>query len=258
MFDCNYFKSLLKLDIAITVLEECDSTNNYIKLNQEKLADFSAVITLNQTSGRGRFDRRWICEPDKNLAMSLLLKNQNTVELSFYPILTSLAVSKSLKSLTGRDFQIKWPNDILYEGKKICGILCESRIKGNTSNIIIGIGINIGSDKTFYLNHKLDFAGSVFSETGIKLMPEEIAAAVIQSLNNICDRYKNGEKQNILREYCSHCVTLGRNIKYGENINGIAVDINLDGSLKVLLDNGKKENLTDASVIVQGLYSINQ
>lgn len=241
--------------VHFVFLTECTSTNGYIKTNADDLENLTAVITENQTKGRGRFDRRWITEPKSGVALSLLLKNIPAKDLSFYPIIASVAVSDALFSLTGKNFSIKWPNDIIYNNRKICGILCESRIRASSCNLIIGIGINLRTQHSFFIRNELEFAGSVLSESGCDIKIQNAVPNVLQYLINICNRFENGEKNDILQSYRSRCVTLGRRIKC-ENIEGTAEDINMDGSLKVKLDTGEIINLTDASVTVQGLYNV--
>ncbi len=109
-------------------------------------SDCSLVISDEQTKGRGRFDRRWVTRPGSALAFSLILKpNQfETTKLALFAPLCGLAVHDALKDLYSLDTEIKWPNDILIQRQKCCGILVEAAWTSNQPRgIVLGIGINI-------------------------------------------------------------------------------------------------------------------
>jgi len=111
--------------------------------------DFSLVISDEQTKGRGRFNRHWVSRPGSSLAFSLLLKptSGEIKALSLFAPLCGLAVHDALKSLFNIDPLIKWPNDILIERKKCCGILVEAAwTDGSPNAVVLGIGINITRD----------------------------------------------------------------------------------------------------------------
>ncbi|MCX6056350.1 MAG: biotin--[acetyl-CoA-carboxylase] ligase [Chloroflexi bacterium] len=111
--------------------------------------DFALVIADHQTKGRGRFDRRWITEPGSSLAFSLILipTIQEKTNLPLFAPLCGLAIHDAFLSLLHLDSEIKWPNDILIDGKKCSGILVEAAWMDNEINgIVLGIGINISAE----------------------------------------------------------------------------------------------------------------
>jgi BirA family biotin operon repressor/biotin-[acetyl-CoA-carboxylase] ligase len=135
------------LFIGHTILNfnELPSTNDYLKENASFFNEGTVVWTKNQTSGRGQQGNKWISEADKNLTFSiLLLPHFLQVNKQFYlSMVTALAVTDFLKKFDV-EAQIKWPNDILVNKKKISGILIENTLKGNSINCsIVGVGINI-------------------------------------------------------------------------------------------------------------------
>jgi BirA family transcriptional regulator, biotin operon repressor / biotin---[acetyl-CoA-carboxylase] ligase len=138
----------LFLGKKLIFMPECHSTNDHLLLlcQDQSLPEGSAVITSNQTAGRGQRGNSWEAQPFKNLTFSILLKP------SFLPVLkqfyltmvVSLGIRDYLTEETNGKVHIKWPNDILVEEKKICGILIENQITGQKlSGSIIGVGLNV-------------------------------------------------------------------------------------------------------------------
>jgi BirA family biotin operon repressor/biotin-[acetyl-CoA-carboxylase] ligase len=129
-------------------LLEIDSTNNYIKKNHDNLKNSYpiAVFSKKQTRGRGRDDRVWYSQSDKGLYCSFGVSIKNINNLNLLSLIIGIAVSEFLSELTGESYNLKWPNDILFEKKKIAGILIENIINGENVISIIGIGVNINNE----------------------------------------------------------------------------------------------------------------
>lgn len=128
-------------------LKEVDSTNKYAKENIEKLDDRTIISTDIQTAGYGRFNRSWVDLGSENIYMTFVLKPSEEIKLE-YACLTqylSVCLCEYLKSY-GLFPKIKWPNDVLINKKKVCGILAEAVIKGGKlKGIVLGIGINLNA-----------------------------------------------------------------------------------------------------------------
>ena len=132
----------------IIKLSAIDSTNSYLKrLVKEGIAQEGQIIsTDNQTQGRGQQGASWQFQKGKSLAFSILkqfdglpVKNQFSLAMA-----TSMGVQKALQKLSVPDVKIKWPNDILSDQKKLCGILIENSVQGSTiKDVIVGIGLNV-------------------------------------------------------------------------------------------------------------------
>jgi BirA family biotin operon repressor/biotin-[acetyl-CoA-carboxylase] ligase len=134
--------------MKIIKLSAIDSTNRFLKqLAQETtLEDYTIVVAERQTEGKGQRGASWISESDKGLAFSCLFNYQAGVLSDIFVLncIAALSVVSVLQRMSSIDFYIKWPNDILAEQKKICGILIENSIKSTTEiQSIIGIGINV-------------------------------------------------------------------------------------------------------------------
>lgn len=124
-------------------LETVDSTNNYLKEHFTEFPNYTLVYADHQTQGRGREDRLWIDEEKDNILASILIKTIN--DIKYVPVITmvaGVAIHKVLSKYA--DLTIKWPNDILFMNRKLCGILCEAISYGDKiDSIIIGFGINV-------------------------------------------------------------------------------------------------------------------
>ncbi len=135
---------------GIKYFETVDSTNCYALEWAEKGAeDFSLVVANEQTAGRGRMARKWLTTPGNSLAMSLILRpsHKEQKQIHLFSPLAGLAVAESLKNTYGLNPLIKWPNDILLDHKKVCGILCEAAWdKDELRGMVIGIGLNLKNE----------------------------------------------------------------------------------------------------------------
>ena len=133
--------------MQVLSLDTIDSTNLYAKNNIDSLSDGTVIHALRQTSGRGRFDRKWVDLGDGNLFVSFVLKPSNEY-LNSFPNLTQFlsVILCKLFETYGVEPQIKWPNDVLINGKKIAGILCEAVNQGGAfKGLVLGLGVNLNA-----------------------------------------------------------------------------------------------------------------
>ena len=133
-------------------LSECGSTNAYAKEHFEEFGPVGAVYTTNQTAGRGRLGRSWVNAEGRALYYTAVIR-EPLAQPATLPLLASLAVRDQLAQRYGVDCQIKWPNDLLLNGKKIVGILCESVSYGyqmQGRGIVCGIGINLAQPQSYF------------------------------------------------------------------------------------------------------------
>ena len=133
------------MEYKIYRFKSLTSTQDKAKeLSKKKLSD-AVIVAENQTRGRGRFKRKW--SSDKGgLWMSISLKPDDTKNLQYLTFAAAISVVKSIKKIANLKTSIKWPNDIHYKGKKLCGILTEG-IFGNENYAIVGIGVNVNQNK---------------------------------------------------------------------------------------------------------------
>ena len=133
-------------------LSECGSTNAYAKEHFEEFGPVGAVYTTNQTAGRGRLGRSWVNAEGRALYYTAVIR-EPLAQPATLPLLASLAVRDQLAQRYGVDCQIKWPNDLLLNGRKIVGILCESVSYGyqmQGRGIVCGIGINLAQPQSYF------------------------------------------------------------------------------------------------------------
>ncbi len=129
----------------IEVLYEVDSTNEFLKKNYKSFHDGAIVVAIKQTAGKGRMGRSWI-SPEGGLWYSVLFKPKIHLTPHIYTKIFSIAIIEVLKKIKVKAY-IKWPNDIYYNGKKLCGILPEAiSINDRPVAIVVGIGINVNND----------------------------------------------------------------------------------------------------------------
>lgn len=137
----------------IIKFETIDSTNKYCKENNENLPSFSFVISKFQSEGKGRNNRVWTANSGENLLFSLIIKENNLLEnFSFLSIGAACIVAEYLESLGVMNVEVKWPNDVYIDGKKVCGILLEGNVE---KYIVIGIGINV-NQKEFLGEYRVE------------------------------------------------------------------------------------------------------
>ena len=213
-------------------LERINSTNEYIKDHLDELDDFECVFTLNQFQGKGRTGHTWESEPYKNIAFSLLIKDDKVIKkFNLVSILASLVVADYLELLGVENVKIKWPNDVYVNDKKICGILLEGNLP---KYMILGIGINVNQEFFGELP-----ATSIKNELDLEIDPKLVAVDIVDSI-----KYRVGELKDdlgeLVEEYCQKDYLLNKTISFTKDgliLEGIAKGIDFDGSLKVLHEN---------------------
>lgn len=225
-------------------LGEITSTNDYAKQNIQNLEHMSVVYADRQTSGHGRLGRTWVDTGEQNLFMTLVLKPFNTLH-PIYPNFTqflSVVLALVLEEEYGLTPQIKWPNDVLINNKKIAGILSEGTTKGSEFlGLALGLGVNLNtSPETLALIDKP--ATSISVETGLKIDKEVF---IKKLLNKFCLLYNNFIEHGFLSVkdlYVKRAFFLDKEITInvlGEIRTGLAESITDDGSL-VLNENNQK------------------
>ena len=209
-------------------LDVVDSTNKYIRENMDKLDNYSLVFAHHQTKGRGRISRSWY--DDKNsITASMIIKDVKG-EVKHLSLIVAYAIFKALKELN-LDITIKWPNDIYYGDKKLCGILIETVISDKI-DAIIGFGIN-SNTKAFpeTLN-----ATSIYLEKGIEIDNVNLAKRVAEL---IVDAYENVDFSLVIKVNKENAYLMGKKVQlnyYGDGIIGHVID--LDESGNIILDTG--------------------
>ena len=249
-YNLSYLKTSLKDTIFqnIYFYNEIDSTMNQIKrFSPSQKKEGAIVIAEIQKMGRGRFERKWINESQKSLCFSLFLEPK-ILELKFINMAVSISISESINQLTELKSEIKWPNDILINNKKVSGILIETELINNqVSSCIIGIGINV-TLKSFE-DPNLSNATSILVESGIYLDRNILLIQILNKLNNLYSSIQNGiSLKNLWKEKLE---TIGKEIsvKQGSKIiSGTGIDVTEEGDLIIRETGGKTTKLSSGEV----------
>jgi BirA family biotin operon repressor/biotin-[acetyl-CoA-carboxylase] ligase len=210
----------------------------------------TVVIAGEQTAGRGRLKRSWLT-PEGNIALSILLRPANA-SLPYLIMIASLAAARSIESVSGQTTQIKWPNDVLIDGKKICGILIENELKGNKVDFsIIGIGINVALKVT---DHKeiADTATSLTTKQNDDLRLKLIKA-LLQEFDKLYFQLPDGKA--IYEAWRRKLLTLGKSVKatWGKQvIEGTAEDVDENGALLIRDVHGDLVKVVAGDVSLRG------
>lgn len=235
--------------------DELDSTNMYLKQHAAELPHGSAVIAKRQTAGRGRLGRSWQDGKD-SLALSVLLHRQDVGRLSLLPLVAGVAVASALEALTGEAFKLKWSNDVLYEDKKISGILGESRISKDGAFAVIGMGANLKQSRRDLDGLGLVYATSLQLATGKIFEVLPVAYEICGKLEPLLEELQENGFASIRESYKKYCATLGQKVRVitgDAEQTGTAVDIAEDGGL-VFETGGELVTVRAGEASVRGLY----
>lgn len=226
----------------IIKLNATQSTNSFLKekYTLETLEDFTVVVTESQTHGRGQRAAVWQSEPGKNLTFSVLKRFEDVkVTNQFYVnMVVSLAITNTLKKLSVPDVFIKWPNDILSESYKVCGILIENLLFKDTIRAsVIGVGLNINQ----MVFNDLPKAASLKKITGVFFDLDEVLYHVLQHLKYYFAIFEKINGFKILKaEYETQLFKRNRVATFLDSkenaFTGIIQGISSSGRLEVLLE----------------------
>jgi BirA family transcriptional regulator, biotin operon repressor / biotin---[acetyl-CoA-carboxylase] ligase len=216
-------------------------------------AEGTVVIAGEQTSGRGRLKRSWLA-PKGNIALSVILY-PGLAQLPEMIMLASLAVVRSIENVTGVRPDIKWPNDILIEGRKVCGILIESDARpaegGRAMYVNIGIGINLNLHPSEYKEVEA-IATSLSLETGQMISRLALVRVLLVEMDKLYLELMAG--RSLFEDWRDRLVTIGRQVKVTAPdtvFEGIAESVDRDGSLLVRCPGGESRRVVAGDVTIR-------
>lgn len=217
------------------VFEELDSTNACARtLAATGSPDGTTVLAEYQTAGRGRLGRSWMSEPGRNILVSVIIRPPAGTVVAMLPYIVGLAVAEAVGSTAGIRAAIKWPNDILVDGKKVCGILLEQEGTGTDAAIVAGIGINVGQT-----DFPPEIAGRATSLNAVAGAPVDrivLLQTLLRTLEEKVALSSGKALGALLRDWSDRCMTLGRTItvEHGtQQVTGLAVGLSDDGGLLI-------------------------
>lgn len=245
------------LGMKIILLKSTDSTNNELKrLARINIESGTVVCAYSQTTGKGRFGRQWQSD-NGGLYFSFILRaDLPPSDIASITLSAGYAVCLAIREYTGLDAKIKWPNDIIIENRKVCGILTEMAAQSDRMDYLItGIGINVNNAAfSEEIRHK---ATSLLIETGKNTDKTDFFRTVLEYLDKIMTSFMISVSLDEMENFKKLCATLGRNVSVqrGERtLTGKAVDITPMGELVIETENHAKVNISSGEVTVQGIY----
>ncbi len=217
--------------------------------------DGIVVIADEQSHGRGRFGRSWVSPPGVNLYFSVLLRppilSRNA---SLLTLVSAVAVTTAIRDYTGLNAQIKWPNDILIDGKKTAGILIEMKSDRDSLYFLaIGIGVNVNMPMEILPEDIRPHTTSLKAERGKKIDKITLLSQILAELENHYKLLLNGNKSALIKEWLSLNSTIGSKVKVQNQdriISGTAKGIDETGQLILRLASGKLETVHAGEVTI--------
>ena len=250
--------SVSNIGKKLVTLKTVDSTNEEAKRLAREGAQHGLIVAADrQTSGKGRFSRKWCSGPDGGLYFSVLLKpDLPPSDIASITLSAGYAVCLAVREFTGLDANIKWPNDIILGNKKLCGILTEMAAQSDRIDyVIIGIGINVNN--SVFPEEIANKAVSLRIASGHTIDRSEFFACVINKLDRVIGDFLISLSIDDIAHFKSICATMNRTVtivRSGQEITGTACDVSPTGELIVRLDSGKEITVNSGEVTVQGIY----
>lgn len=244
----------------IIYYQQLDSTNTEIaRLAAEGVTHGTVVVADAQTAGKGRRGRQWESPAGENIYMSILLRPDCMPDRA--PMLTlvmAYSVAKAIRELGFEDLQIKWPNDLVLSGKKICGILTEMQLSGSKIDcVVVGVGINVNTSK--FPEELKDIATSLYQESGRTFDRTLIVESVVGYFEKAYQQFLQTQDLSFLREaYNAMLVNVDKEVRVlepGNEYTAYAQGINSEGELLVRTEEGEEKRIYAGEVSVRGIYN---
>jgi len=237
----------------IVYLTSTTSTQDVARAEAEEGAPAGTLILAEeQTAGRGRFGRTWVSPAGKNLYLTVIMRPE-VHRARCLGIVAPLAVAEAVEDVTGLSPRIKWPNDVIVEGRKLAGVLIETEVQGQSLKYaLVGPGINVN----FEIDEASDIAGiatSLKRELVRDTSREELLAVFLNRFEMLYESAPEGG--HVLQEWRSRLDTLGRHVKvtFRDHVQeGLAEDVDADGNLILAQPDGRHVIIEAGEVTLRG------
>ena len=239
----------------IVFLPEIDSTNNLAKKRARNNAQEGLVIIAeSQTGGRGRMGRLWHSPPETGIYLSILLKpNLKPDQLSLITLLAGVSTILTINELSHQRANLKWPNDILINNKKVCGLLCEMTQKqGDSFSVVIGIGINVNQMPEQFPEYLKKTATSLRIVNGSPINRLTLIRSLLTALDREYHFFLTEGGSSVIKKWKLNTDLFGKRVavKRGKVITmGTAINLDESGRLVVCRDNGHDETIDSGEII---------
>ena len=241
----------------IRVFEETNSTNDIVeKLARDGVKEGAVVFAEAQTRGRGRLGRKWLSPARRGLWFSVLLRPdlrpQAATQLT---VAAATALCRAIRAQTELTPQVKWPNDILINGRKVAGVLTELAAEiDHVKHLILGIGVDVNLKASEFPAELKKVATSLKIESGRHLNRIDLAAAILRELDADYHRIQRGRFAEVADEWEEQCITLGHRVRIhigNREITGRAEALDDDGALLVRTEHGHLERIIGGDVMLE-------
>ena len=240
----------------IKIYKTITSTNTVLReMAAEGAPEFTVLIASEQTAGKGRMTRRFHSPSGTGLYLSILLRPAiRADEALFITTAAAVAVARTVEEVSGRTAEIKWVNDVLMDGRKICGILTEASFdmeSGGLEYAVCGIGVNIIPPENGFPEEIKDIAGAVFENRPPFDVKNRIAAGILEKFRSY---YQNLSARSFFEEYRQRSATVGKRITVygsGEPRRATALAIDESCRLVVRFDDGTQKALYTGEVSIK-------
>ncbi len=227
---------------VVYAFESIDSTNTFARTLAPKDAPHGTlVIAEEQTAGKGRRQRQWVAAKGKNLLFTLVLYPDFSMrKISLLPFAGALAVTGAIERMTQLRCVCKWPNDVLVNGKKICGMLLESAEK----RVVFGIGVNVNQEE--FPDNLLYKASSLRREAGDEIDRIVALKNILEELEHRYEQLSNFPPETLIDDWKKKTLLFGKKITVLESeysYTATALDVAEDGSLIIQTGDGVKKHL---------------
>jgi BirA family biotin operon repressor/biotin-[acetyl-CoA-carboxylase] ligase len=241
----------------IRVFQETTSTNDVVeKLARDGVKEGVVVFAETQSKGRGRLGRKWISPPGQGLWFSVLLRpNLRPQEATQLTVAAATALWRAIHEKTGLSAAIKWPNDIMFSGKKAAGILTEmSAEPDRVKHLVLGIGVDVNLTAAEFPPDVRPVATSLRAESGRPIARADLATAILRELDLDYARINAGRFAEIADEWETHCTTIGQPVivTMGDRrVRGCAESLDDDGALLLRTEHGHLERIMGGDVTLE-------
>ena len=239
----------MKPDFKFCYFDVLSSTNDKAIEFAKEGKNSLVVVAERQEKGRGRFGREW-SSSFGGLYMTILLHVEDIDKSRYLTFIAAISVARAVREISGLDAKVKWPNDVLANGKKICGILTET-VSGKKNSALVGIGLNVNQKK--FPKSIIRNSTSLRIESNRNYDIKKISKSIIDEFNNLYSYYDGKNYGKIIETWKKYSHTSGKTIKaktLSGNYTGRAVDVDEECNLILRLSDGNMKKIVEGDIFI--------